>query len=83
MYKFMQTQYKEGIEARYFCADGFSLAIVASVTKEVDWSAYIGGWCRQAATEEETLQFVMKQGCKLLEADARYYFPNIKLPYRG
>ena len=81
MYKFINTDYKEAIEGRYFCANGYSLAIVASVTKGIDWAAYIGA--DQSESEEETLHFVRGYGCKLLEEDARYFFPDIKLPYRN
>jgi len=81
MYKFINTEYKEALEGRYFCANGFSLAIVASITKRIGWSAYIGA--DQSREKEDTLQFVLEQGCKLREEDARHFFPNIDLPYRN
>ncbi len=81
MYKFINTDYKEAIEGRYFNANGYSVAIIASVTKGVDWAAYIGA--DQSDKEEDTLLFVKSYGCKLAEADARYFFPDIELPYRG
>ena len=83
MYRFINTEYKEALEARYFNANGFSLAIVASITKSVDWAAYIGSQDSKDKSEEETLQFVLERGCKLREEDARYFFPDINLPYRS
>ena len=80
MYKFINNDHQEAQEARYYCANGFSLAIVASITKGVDWAAYIGA--DQSRREEETLHFVKDYGCKLSEEDARHYFQNIELPYR-
>ena len=81
MYKFINTDRQEAIEGRYFNANGFSLAIVASITKGIDWSAYIGS-CPSQVFEEETLIFVKDRGCKLSEKDARYFFPDIQMPYR-
>ena len=81
MYRFIKTDHKEALEGRYFCANGFSLAIVAGITKSIDWAAYIGA--DQSNTEEETLFFVLIRGCKLSEEDARHFFPDIELPYRS
>ena len=80
MYRFINTDHFEALEGRYFCANGFSLAIVASITKNIDWAAYIGA--DQSRREEDTLDFVKAYGCKLSEEDARYFFPDIELPYR-
>ena len=80
MYRFINTEYEEAIEARYFCTNGFGIAIVAAITKGVDWAAYIAA--DQSMTEEGTLRSVLEYGCKLSEKDARYFFPEIKLPYR-
>ena len=80
MYRFINTDYHEALEGRYWNANGFSLAIVASITKNIDWAAYIRA--DQSRTEEETLNFVKAHGCKLSEEDARYFFPEIDLPYR-
>ncbi len=80
MYKLMNNDYHEAREGRYFCANGFSLAIVASITKDIDWAAYIGA--NQSTREADTLHFVLACGCKLSEEDARYFFPDIDLPYR-
>ncbi len=81
MYKFIDTEFKEAIAGRYFNANGYSVAIVASITKGVDWAAYIGA--DQSDKEDDTLIFVKSYGCKLSEKDARYFFKNIELPYRG
>lgn len=67
-------------EGRYWNTNGKGIAIVASITEGIDWSAYIGadnGW-----SEEDCINGVVDYGAKLSEKDARYFFPNIKLPYR-
>lgn len=69
------------IEARYYNANYYATAIVASITEGIDWAAYIGG-ADCSIPEREAVEFVAEQGSKLSEKDARYYFPNIKLPYR-
>lgn len=79
-YHFEEDSYSLKLEGRYFCANGFSLAIVASITKGIDWAAYIGS--DQSRNEEDTLKFVAQRGCKLSKADAQYFFPEIILPYR-
>jgi len=72
------------IVGRYTNVNGVGIAIVASVTKGVDWAAYIGASADINFTEEETIQYTLKYGNKLSEADARYYFPDlyIKQNYR-
>jgi len=75
-YMFAQDKY----EARYWNANGYACAVVASVGVEGEWSAYIGGADPQR--EEEALDFVSRCGVKLSEADARHFFPKITLPYR-
>ena len=82
----MKIEIKRGsrynVEARYFNANGFAVAIVASITQEVDWAAYVGATLG-SLSEEETVQDVTKHGCKLPEQDARYFFPEFKgVPYR-
>jgi hypothetical protein len=73
---------KYSIEGRYFNAQGWAVAIVASVTHELDWGAYIGS-TTGPLTDKETLDYVVKWGCKLREEDARYFFPRLKdMPYR-
>lgn len=69
------------ITARYYNANYFATAIVASITEGIDWSAYIGGASHEAS-EESAVQFVAERGCKLSESDARHFFKDIKLPYR-
>ena len=69
------------LEGRYYNANGFAVVIVASVTHEIDWATYIGA-TSDDKREAETVQAVLKFGCKLFEEDARHYFPDIKLPYR-
>lgn len=74
------TKYK--ITARYFNAQGWAVAIVASITHGLDWATYIGATFG-SLSEEETVQYVVKFGCKLPEKDARYFFPELKhLLYR-
>jgi len=75
MYKFWDTETEEGWEARYWNCRGTNICVVASVTKGIDWAAYVEA--DQSYTEEEALE-----GCKLTENDARYFFPDIKLWYR-
>ena len=69
------------ITARYYNANYFATAIVASITEGIDWAAYIGG-ADHAISEEEAVKYVRDYGCKLSESDARHFFPNIELPYR-
>jgi len=72
---------KYTVEGRYFNAQGWAVAIVASVTHEVDWGAYIGStW--GPLSEAETINYVAKYGCKIPEKDARHFFPEMKLAYR-
>lgn len=67
-------------EGRYWNANGYATAVVASIGDEGAWSAYIGG-C-PPKSEEEGLQIVARDGCKLSEEDARHFFPDLDLPYR-
>lgn len=73
---------KYTIERRYFNAQGWAVAIVASITHGIDWGVYIGAtW--GPMSEKETMEYVVKNGCKMQEEDARYYFPELKsMPYR-
>ena len=68
------------IEARYYNCNGYAVAIVAVVTEEVDWAAYIGG-SDGKLSEKETIEWVVRKGAKLTWKDASHYFPEIKLPY--
>jgi len=68
-------------EGRYYNANYHACAIVAVITEGIDWAAYMNG-CDASLPEQEALEWVAERGCKLSEQDARYYFPDIKLPYR-
>jgi len=67
------------IRGRYWNCDA-GIAVVASVTQDIDWAAYIGA--DNGCSEEDCIQFTSDYGAKLSEKDARYFFPDIKLPYR-
>lgn len=69
------------IEGRYYNANYYAVAIVASITEGIDWAAYIGA-PNYELEEEEAVKYVAKWGCKLSANDARHYFPDIKLRYR-
>jgi len=73
---------KYNIERRYFNAQGWAVAIVASVIHGIDWGVYIGATFG-SLTEQETIDYVVKWDCKMREEDARYFFPELKeTPYR-
>ena len=80
MYTYEDNKHQSKIEGRYWNCQGTSISIVASVTKNLDWAAYIGATC--CATEREALAFTAGLGSKLQEEDARHFFPEITLPYR-
>lgn len=82
MYKFVNNEYKEHLEGRFWNCQGKHIAIVACITKGVDWAAYIGTDAPESYGEASTLEYVSQKGSKLTEADARYFFPGIDLPYR-
>jgi len=81
------TGERQIIEARYYNANYHACAIVAVVTKGVDWTAYISG-CPADISEQKAVEFTAQKGCKLSEMDARHFFPKdlypeiIGLPYR-
>ena len=75
-YQFLPDKY----EGAYWNSNGKGIAIVASVTEDIDWAAYIGA--DNGQREDACLQWTAERGAKLSEADARHYFPEIKLPYR-
>ena len=65
---------------RYWNSNGKGIAIVAVITENIDWAAYIGadnGW-----SEEGCVNATAKYGAKLSAVDAKHFFPDIKLPYR-
>jgi len=80
-YKFEESQYQERLEGRYWNCQGINIAIVAVVTKGIDWAAYIGA-DTDSTSELKALEYVVNWGSKMDEKDARYFFPNIELPYR-
>lgn len=67
--------------ARYYNANGFAVAVVAVITEGIDWSVYIGG-TDLVEREADAVKWVAEMGAKLSRADAKYYFPDIMLPYR-
>lgn len=81
-YHFQEDDYSLKLEARFWNCGGKQLAIIACITKKVDWAAYIGTDAPNSYKEEDTLSCVAKHGCKLSREDAEYFFPEIKLPYR-
>jgi len=80
-YVFYESDHNQSLEARFWNCGGFQIAIIASITKGIDWAAYIGA--DRSFTEGETLWNVKDHGCKLSEKDARHFFPEIELPYRN
>ena len=81
-YTFEEDDYEQSIEGRFWNQEGKQIAIVACITKGVDWAAYIGTDAPYSYDEYDTLKHVAQCGCKLSEKDARYFFPGINLPYR-
>ena len=82
-YKFYENSHQLHLEGRFWNSGGKQLAIVACITKGVDWAAYIGTDAPNSYREDETLKYVAEHGCKLSEEDATHFFPDIELPYRG
>ena len=80
MYAFEDNEHSTKLEARFWNSNGYQIAIVACITKGIDWAAYIGA--DKSYTEAETLRTVANWGAKLSAEDAKYFFPNITLPYR-
>jgi len=93
---FQEDEHKRKLEGRYWNPStethpNLNIAIIASITLKpktndfpaegFDWAAYIGA-APEANTEEAALKVVSKYGAKLSETDARYFFPDIELPYR-
>lgn len=76
-HEFNQGKY----EGRYWNANGVGICVIASITKGVDWAAYIGaddGW-----SERHCMEWTAEHGAKLSVQDAKHFFPDIKLPYRA
>jgi len=81
-YKLRDDSYEVILEGRFWNCQGKHIAIVATITKGIDWAAYIGTDAPDSYTERETLDFVARKGNKLSEKDARHFFPEIILKYR-
>jgi len=82
---FKKTDCQQFLEGRFWNQGGKQLAIVAAVTQigeHGDWAAYIGTDAPNSYREEDTCLAVADYGCKLSEKDAKYFFPDITLPYR-
>lgn len=75
-----QTGQTQVLEARYYNCNYKGIAIIAVITKHIDWSAYIGA--DNGYSEQDCINWTQAYGAKLSEADAKYYFPYITLPYR-
>lgn len=58
---------------RYWNANGFGTAIVAVLGGANDWAAYIGAQ-PDPSSEQETVEWVSRHGCKLGESEARAFF---------
>lgn len=69
------------IPGLYANANYYAAAIVAVITEGIDWAAYFNG-CSPHVPRESAYEQVAREGDKLSEKDARYFFPDIKLPYR-
>jgi len=69
-------------EARYWNCQDTNICIVAVITKDIDWAAYIGAESINDS-EYDTIKWAADYGCKLSEKDARYFFPDFTLPYRN
>ena len=80
-YAFKEDNWELHLEGGFWNCQGKHIAVVACITKGIDWAAYIG--TDESYKEDDTLEYVAEKGCKLSEKDARYFFPDIKLPYRN
>ncbi len=66
------------VPARYTNANGFALAVIATITFDddgemIDWAAYWGG-CDQTKREHDCYEWVRKNGNKMSLEDACYFF---------
>ena len=75
-----EDEHRIQLRGQYWNDNGLNVAVVAEITKGIDWGAYIGA--NAADSEEEALVEVLRYGCKLYETTARHFFPGIDLPYR-
>ena len=72
---------RQTIQGRYWNCNDKGITIVAVITHGIDWAAYIGaddGW-----SEVACIRWAADMGVKLSAQDAKHFFPDIKLPYRG
>ena len=69
------------LTGRYYNCNGHAMAIVAVVTEDIDWTVYANG-VDAALNDQDAAVWVALYGVKLPEADGRYFFPDIELPYR-
>lgn len=81
-YCFKETEDRKFYEGRYWNSQGTNVAIVAIVTGDFDWAAYIGA-DTHSSSERGALNYIADYGDKLSKADAEHFFPDIKLPYRN
>lgn len=81
-YCFKSNDAKQYLEGRFWNHGGKQLAIVAIVTKGIDWAAYIGTDAPDSYSEQITCEYVAEWGAKLSEKDAKHFFPEISLRYR-
>ena len=77
----MATGDRKIVTGRYYNSNYYATAIVAVITEDIDWAAYIGG-ADYKLPEEEAVKYVSDCGAKLSKDDALHYFPDINLPYR-
>ena len=70
------------VVGRYFNSNYHAMAIVAVITEGVDWAVYANG-VDYTIREREAAEWVAEYGDKLSSVDAKYFFPDIKLPYRS
>ena len=66
---------------RYWNANNANVAIVASISRGIDWAMYIGA-LPNCNTEEEAIQHVASYGDKLEDSLARFLLPNVQERYR-
>ena len=79
-YCFKEWSSRRFYTGRYWNTTGKGIAIVAVVTGNVDWAAYIGA--DDGQSEAACCLWTAGKGAKLREEEARYFFPEIELPYR-
>jgi hypothetical protein len=84
-----------GISDQWFDGDRVLVVVVAVATEGVDWSAYqdavstdrFNGLELASMDHDDILSLLIDKarmnGNKISEAEARAYFRNIDLPYRG